>query len=78
MTSISPPKSAGERLYQEYCSSCHQPDGSGVPGMYPPVKESDWVNGDKQQLIKVMLLGWKRRSWSMANPTSTPCRTIGL
>ena len=32
-------------------------DGSGVPGMHPPLTNSDWVNGDKERLIKVILNG---------------------
>ena len=28
----------GENLYMKYCMACHQTDGSGVPGMYPPLK----------------------------------------
>ena len=29
----------GERLYQENCSNCHQPDGSGLARLYPPVND---------------------------------------
>jgi mono/diheme cytochrome c family protein len=47
----------GEGLYIKYCLSCHQKDGSGVPNMYPPIHKSDWVNGDKNKLIKVLLNG---------------------
>jgi mono/diheme cytochrome c family protein len=47
----------GEKLYSDNCESCHQSDGSGVPGMYPPLQKSDWVNGDKKRLIKIMLNG---------------------
>lgn len=27
----------GAQLYQDHCASCHQPDGSGVPGAFPPL-----------------------------------------
>lgn len=47
----------GANLYIKYCLSCHQKDGSGVPNMYPPIENSDWVNGDKNKLIKVLLNG---------------------
>ena len=47
----------GANLYIRYCLSCHQKDGSGVPNMYPPIQNSDWVNGDKNKLIKVLLNG---------------------
>jgi mono/diheme cytochrome c family protein len=47
----------GESLYLKYCMACHQADGSGVPGMYPPVQSTDWVQGDKDRLIGLLLKG---------------------
>lgn len=47
----------GKNLYSKNCMACHQSDGSGVPGMYPPLQKSNWVNGDKERLIKIMLNG---------------------
>ena len=49
----------GEKLYMKYCLTCHQKDGSGVPNMFPQIKKSDWVNGDKERLIKLLLNGLK-------------------
>ncbi len=28
----------GERLYEQHCSNCHQPDGSGLASLYPPLR----------------------------------------
>jgi mono/diheme cytochrome c family protein len=28
---------AGEKIYKEHCESCHQPNGEGVPRVYPPL-----------------------------------------
>jgi len=47
----------GEQVYNNHCISCHQKDGSGVPSMYPPLKEDKRVLGDKEPLIKVLLKG---------------------
>ncbi len=48
----------GELLYMKYCMACHQTDGSGVPGMYPPLRNSPTVNsGNKEDFIKVLLFG---------------------
>lgn len=47
----------GQRVYQEYCLSCHQASGRGVPGMTPTLVESDWVSGDEERLIRVVLEG---------------------
>ena len=37
--------------------ACHMGDGSGVPGMHPPLIESDFVNGDPDKLITIILKG---------------------
>lgn len=47
----------GKALYLRYCMACHQKDGSGVPGMYPPLQKSNWVIGDKKKIINVVLNG---------------------
>jgi mono/diheme cytochrome c family protein len=47
----------GKSVYLTYCLSCHQKDGSGVPGMYPPLQKSDWVNGDKKRIINILING---------------------
>jgi glucose/arabinose dehydrogenase/mono/diheme cytochrome c family protein len=47
----------GKKVYQTYCASCHMMSGKGAPGMNPPLIETDWVLGDKERLIKVILNG---------------------
>jgi glucose/arabinose dehydrogenase/cytochrome c5 len=47
----------GEQVYRNICLVCHQADGNGVPGMHPPLKGSDWVTGDKERLIRIVLEG---------------------
>jgi mono/diheme cytochrome c family protein len=47
----------GKLVYTKFCLACHQTDGSGVPGMYPPLTKTDWVEGDKTRLINIMILG---------------------
>lgn len=47
----------GQRVYRAYCLSCHQADGSGIPGMYPPLQETDWVEGDAGRLIRLVING---------------------
>ena len=49
--------STGMKLYNTYCQSCHQPDGNGDDNHFPPLSRSEWVNGDKKTLIKVILEG---------------------
>jgi mono/diheme cytochrome c family protein len=47
----------GKKVYEAACLACHMADGSGVPGMHPPLIESDFVNGDKEALIQIVLKG---------------------
>lgn len=47
----------GKKTYDTYCISCHQGDGKGDGNRYPPIVESDWVMGDKNRLITVILDG---------------------
>jgi mono/diheme cytochrome c family protein len=49
----------GKSVYLKYCLACHQTDGSGVPGMYPPLKNSDWLSKEKEVLIRQVLEGKK-------------------
>ena len=53
----SPRPDEGKAVFLKYCMSCHQKDGTGVPGMFPPVQKSDWVKGDKKKIISVILNG---------------------
>ena len=54
-----PPKQAspGEMIYEMACLPCHQPEGKGLPGVYPPLAGSEWVRGDAARLIKIVLHG---------------------
>jgi mono/diheme cytochrome c family protein len=49
--------SPGETIYEMACLPCHQPEGKGLPGVYPPLAGSDWVGGDTARLIKIVLHG---------------------
>ena len=48
---------AGERHYNTFCGACHQRDGKGDGNRFPPLNESEWVNGDPQELIDLVLYG---------------------
>lgn len=47
----------GEEIYNTRCMSCHQQNGKGVPGTFPPLTDTEWVNGDKGRLIRLLLNG---------------------
>jgi mono/diheme cytochrome c family protein/glucose/arabinose dehydrogenase len=47
----------GATLFRSICQTCHSADGNGINGLAPPLNKSDWVTGDKNRLIKVILYG---------------------
>ena len=47
----------GSILYHTYCASCHQRDGKGDNNRFPPLAGSDWVTGEEERLIGVILNG---------------------
>ncbi|MEW5849455.1 MAG: copper-containing nitrite reductase [Myxococcota bacterium] len=48
---------AGEKLFRGTCSVCHQPEGQGVPGVFPPLAKSDFLMADKKRAIGVVING---------------------
>lgn len=50
-------KAPGQVIYEQNCLTCHQSNGSGVPNLNPPLRQTDWVTGDKTRLINVLLKG---------------------
>ena len=47
---------AGETLFKMFCIGCHGPEGKGLPSIAPTL-HSDWVSGDREILVKVLLKG---------------------
>jgi mono/diheme cytochrome c family protein len=46
----------GKRLFADTCAKCHQPDGQGVPGQYPPLVGSEWVLASgPARMIRIVL-----------------------
>jgi mono/diheme cytochrome c family protein len=62
--------SPGATIYDMACLPCHQPEGKGLPGVYPPLAGSEWVRGDSARLIKILLHG-------LTGPIMVPGRDFG-
>lgn len=59
-TSTSAPD--GSQLYIQHCQSCHQPEGEGLPGAFPPLKGSPVVTGDDLELyVNIIMKGYDPR-----------------
>lgn len=48
---------AGKKVYDQYCVVCHQANGQGVPSAFPPIVQTEYVNGDTERLIGIVLNG---------------------
>jgi len=48
---------AGKALYSGTCSVCHQGNGEGLPDVFPPLARSDYMMGDKERAIGIVLNG---------------------
>jgi nitrite reductase (NO-forming) len=48
---------AGARLYKTYCMGCHQAEGEGIRGTFPPLAKSDYLMTDKSRAIAAVLNG---------------------
>jgi mono/diheme cytochrome c family protein len=49
--------SDGAKVYQTNCSSCHQANGQGVPGTFPPLAANPAVAGDATKVIHIVKYG---------------------
>jgi mono/diheme cytochrome c family protein/glucose/arabinose dehydrogenase len=47
----------GASIFQTVCQTCHGPDGNGLTSLGPPLNRSEWVIGDKNKLISIVLYG---------------------
>lgn len=39
------------------CGGCHQGNGMGIPGQFPPLAGSEWVTGGTERLVRVVQHG---------------------
>ena len=55
------PMVVGKRIFSQNCAVCHQQNGMGVAGQFPPLAGSEWVqsldwHGDNH-IVKIVLMG---------------------
>ena len=48
---------AGKQVYETVCMACHQADGKGLPGAFPPLAGSDYLAGDPARAVGVVVNG---------------------
>ncbi|MFC4821421.1 copper-containing nitrite reductase [Dokdonella ginsengisoli] len=48
---------AGKQLFTGTCSVCHQANGEGLKGVFPPLAGSDYIAQDPRRIVKTILHG---------------------
>ena len=48
---------AGETTFKAACMACHQADGKGLPGAFPPLAGSDYLLKDKARAVATVVHG---------------------
>lgn len=63
----------GLMLYTQNCASCHQPDGEGLKGAFPPLKGSPVVLGnDLEFYVNIIMQGYDARpEYAVMNAVGT-------
>ena len=56
-TESQPSSTSGSALYAQHCAVCHQKDGRGMTGAYPPLDGSEWISGSSEAPIAIVLKG---------------------
>ncbi|MGA9333782.1 MAG: copper-containing nitrite reductase [Rudaea sp.] len=47
----------GKRVFTQICAACHQGNAMGLPGAFPPLAMSDYLNSDPKRAIGIVLNG---------------------
>lgn len=49
--------SQGAEIYNNFCASCHLSSGEGIAGVFPPLKDSDWLIEKREKVIHTVKYG---------------------
>ena len=49
----------GQALYKLHCANCHQDNGQGLAGLYPPIAGSNFLKDNKNLILCSMRYGLK-------------------
>jgi nitrite reductase (NO-forming) len=47
----------GKKVYLSLCFACHLANGEGMPGVFPPLANSDFLNADKDRAVRIPIKG---------------------
>lgn len=49
----------GKEVYTDFCVTCHLDSGKGMPGVFPPLADSDYLLTKRNESIKAVKKGQK-------------------
>jgi mono/diheme cytochrome c family protein len=47
----------GASVFSSRCAACHQATGQGLPGAFPPLAGSEYVTGEEERVVRIVLRG---------------------
>lgn len=62
---------SGQRLFLNYCATCHGSDAGGAPG-FPSLRDNDWLYGGAPANIKTSILDGRIGTMPAMGATMTP------
>jgi mono/diheme cytochrome c family protein len=68
----------GEAVYSDLCITCHLPDGKGVPKIFPPLANSDYLKNKRAESIKAIKYGMSGEITVNGLKYNTPMAALGL
>lgn len=57
VAAANPAPTAGEKIYNANCSTCHNVNGTGTAGVFPPLAENPMVTGSPDKVIAAVKNG---------------------
>lgn len=70
--------SEGKEIYYDFCMQCHMENGKGVPKVFPPLAESDFLQKYRAKSIKAIKYGLSGEITVNGEKYNTAMTSLGL
>ena len=68
----------GAIIYEDFCVTCHLPNGTGVPKVFPPLASSDYLFENREASIRAIKYGQKGEIIVNEIPYNNTMTSLGL
>ncbi len=68
----------GKAVYDDLCITCHLDNGKGVPKIFPPLANSDYLKNKRKESIKAVKYGLSGEITVNGVKYNTPMASLGL